>query len=126
MILDNGELRVEIRPELGAQVASLVDLASGREWLDQPPTGPDRSGDLESVYGGAQACGWDECFPTVNPVEYPEQPWQGARLAAHGELWCRPWVAERDGDALVTRIDGARLPYRFTRRLWLEERTLHA
>src|SRR5438128_9495905 len=109
MILENDELRVEVLPERGAMVASLVERATGREWLDQPPTGPERSARLGDVYGGAEACGWDECFPTVNPVAYPEPPWQGAPLADHGELWSRPWSWERTDDTVVTRIEGARL-----------------
>jgi hypothetical protein len=126
LTLDNGSVRVTVLPELGAMVASLIDLASGREWLDQPPEGPDRDAGLDSVYLGREACGWDECFPTVNPVSYPEPPWEGVTLADHGELWSRPWWGERDGAAVKTRIDGARLPYRFERRLSLDGRSLLA
>lgn len=107
-------------------VASLVDLETGREWLDQPTGGSARTAKLDDAYGGPEACGWDECFPTVNAAAYPEPPWLGAPLADHGELWSRPWTAERDGAALVTRINGARLPYRFERRLSLEGRSVLA
>src|SRR5438128_46346 len=82
-------VRANVLPERGAMVASLVDLESGREWLDQPAEGPDRDAGLDAVYGGREACGWDECFPTVNPVPYPEPPWEGVPLADHGELWSR-------------------------------------
>jgi hypothetical protein len=126
LTLDNDALHVEVLPERGAMIASILERASGRELLDQPPTGRDRTAELDAVYGGAEACGWDECFPTVVPVPYPEPPWQGAPLADHGELWSRPWSWERDRKAVVTRIDGARLPYRFTRGLRLDGRTLRA
>ncbi len=126
LTLDNGVVRANVLPERGAMVASLIDLESGREWLDQPEEGPDRAAGLDAVYGGREACGWDECFPTVNPVPYPEPPWEDVPLADHGELWSRPWASEQDGAAVVTRIDGARVPYRFERRLSLEGRSILA
>lgn len=126
LTLENDALRAKVMPEQGAMVASLVDLERGREWLDQPRSGTARSGTLDSVYGGSEACGWDECFPTVNPVAYPEPPWEGVALTDHGELWPRPWSWSREDDALVTTIEGARLPYRFQRRLSLEGRSLSA
>ena len=126
LTLDNGVVRVNVLPERGAMVSSLVDLESGVEWLDQPAEGPDRDAGLDAVYGGREACGWDECFPTVNPVPYPEPPWEGVPLADHGELWSRPWAFEQGGAAVVTRIDGVRVPYGFERRLSLEGRSIVA
>jgi galactose mutarotase-like enzyme len=121
LTLENEWLRLVLLPELGAKITSLVDLERGREWLSAPG-GPDyrRAGGLDTEFGASDANGWDECFPSVGPGFHFASPWEGVRLADHGELWTRPWSWHQEDDALVTEIRGARFPYQFERRLSLE------
>ena len=35
---------------------------------------------------------------------YPDEPWRGVPLGDHGLLWNRPWEADLQGDAIVTRF----------------------
>src|SRR5664279_4148592 len=86
--IENDKLRVGIAPAYGARVVSLLDKTSGREWITQGV----RSGNTgeDAVYLGAEAVGWDECFPTVGPWDASATPWR-RRLRDHGDLWGRPW-----------------------------------
>ena len=110
MIVQSEAIRAEVEPAFGARVTSLVDRRTGRDWL---VSGPPVAGD---TYGGAQAVGWDECFPTVAPCEHLD--WGAVR--DHGELWGRPWAA--DGDVLSCGTPR----FRFSRRLTAEGDRLHA
>ena len=110
--LENEALRVSVVPDYGAKVIELTDKRTGRNWLvEGNPT--DASGE-DAVFGGLQAYGWDECFPTVAPC--PGGPW-GQDLRDHGALWGRPWHAALGEDDITTTFDGAR--FVFTRRLAL-------
>lgn len=118
LVLEEKELQAIVAPHLGAKIVSLR-TAGGREWLWQDPRvplAPRRYGDR---YETQNAGGWDECFPTIAPCVYPEEPWQGIALPDHGELWTLPWEWRRSEDALETWVYGIRLPYRFERRLRL-------
>lgn len=121
--LENEQLSVQLRPGQGAKLSSFLDRRTGREWLlpSQLPGGAY----LPPVYGDDfsrhDTSGFDECFPTVSACQAPEA---GLSWPDHGELWCRPWEVERQGDALLARIEGQAWPYTFSRRARLEGDTL--
>ena len=113
--LQNGHYDLAVDAEHGARVVSLKAL--GREWLVQ---GDVATGD---VFGGSQATGWDECFPTVLACDGKDFGWDGA-LRDHGVMWGRPWHADAGLDWLKTRFDD--LKFSFSRRLALDGNTLIA
>ena len=109
---------------MGGKLRSLRDTRTGREWLWHNP----RIGYQRMPYGAsyvetADTGGWDECFPTVAPCDYPSSPWQGAHLQDHGELWSQPALLELVGGGrevgLYTRWEGVLLPYSFERTITL-------
>ncbi|HHY50746.1 MAG TPA: aldose 1-epimerase [Alphaproteobacteria bacterium] len=121
--IENDALAVTVAPHYGARVTSLIDKATGRDWLypgeESPETGED------AVYGAATAVGWDECFPTVSVWDAGATAW-GRRLRDHGDLWGRPWsIEDRSPTKLAASVQqpGA---FRFARTLFLRGRTLHA
>jgi galactose mutarotase-like enzyme len=118
ILLESDRARVEIDPAFGARVTALWDKRSGREWL---VTGP-REGEASDTapYGGAQARGWDECFPTVFPCRYAA--W--GNLRDHGLLWGRPWAVLQHGATAYCNDREERLTFRRT--LDLHGATLHA
>lgn len=118
VVLEGRGLRVVVAPHLGAKIVSLR-TADGREWLWQDPRVPLTPRRYGDRYEMQNAGGWDECFPTIAPCVYPEEPWQGIALPDHGELWTLPWEWRRGEEALETWVYGIRLPYRFERRLRL-------
>jgi galactose mutarotase-like enzyme len=117
--LTNDRVALQIFPELGGRVASLVDHSTGREWLWAPPTGQrlfrNRPGDS---FASSTHVGLDECIPTVAPCG-----WQGRELPDHGEIWALPWAvndAALDEGVAALTVDLPITPLRFERRIRLD------
>jgi len=125
----NGVIAFTLVPELGAKIASLRDLRSGREWLWRNPRLPYRKVAHDASYVAVgDTGGWDECFPSVSPCAYPLEPWRGVAVPDHGELWSQTAQVETTqsatgGIGLRTMIAGVALPYTFARTLTLEPDT---
>jgi galactose mutarotase-like enzyme len=122
--VDTGALRLSLLPELGGKISSLHAVRSAREWLWRHPRQPYRRLSADSSFvTEADTGGWDECFPTVAPCEYPSPPWTGRALPDHGELWSQSPALEVTEDpnrvSLHTQWAGAVLPYTFERRVTL-------
>ena len=111
-------LRARFLPEHGGKCASLVDLATGRELLEQAP------GEqyLPLTYGGdyvaAECSAFDDMFPTIDACHYPDFPWQGALMPDHGEVCGLPWQHERTGAGLHLWVYSLRFGYRLDK--WVE------
>jgi galactose mutarotase-like enzyme len=123
--LSNECLQVAVRPKRGANIASLVDNRSDREFFIQGSPAYDSAIRYGDAYDRHPPRGFDDCFPSVAPVKmlHPEH---GLNLTVpdHGELWSRPWEHKRSGDALRCWIDGRRLPYRFAKQVELDDDVL--
>lgn len=122
VVLANEHLQVQLLPELGGKMVELRNQGTGRQFLLQPGShGRDytrpRYGSDFSRY---DASGFDECFPTVAPVDGGSDGAGGVpSLPDHGELWSRPWDVELGEDSATLRIDGVRSPYSFEKRVTL-------
>jgi hypothetical protein len=118
--VENEALRIEIYPQLGGKVSSVVDKADKFELLfdyaAELPTTPM----YDCAYGTGWIAGWDECFPAVGAGPYPGHPYDGVRVPDHGELWGLPAVAEPAKNGITTVWHGLRFGYRFSRRLQLD------
>ncbi len=116
--LENEHLRVVIVPELGAKIASLVDKASGHEWL-APPTHPVRAREYGDTFIDHDMAGWDEMFPTINACPSPHDP--AKHLPDHGEVWAMPWhLLDGHGAMMTLRVGGRVLSYVLTRKAALD------
>jgi galactose mutarotase-like enzyme len=118
--VNTGVIELTLIPELGGKVSSLFDTRNQREWLWRHPRYkykrvPHGSSYIESADTG----GWDECFPSVSQCEYPSEPWSGAAIQDHGELWNQSAELKTaelsDGVEIQTRWQGVALPYTFAR-----------
>jgi len=119
-----GLIELTLIPELGGKVSSLRDARNNREWLWRHPRYPYKRVPHGSSYvAEADTGGWDECFPSVSACSYPSEPWQGAAIQDHGELWSQvpEFEIEEHGETLTlrTRWQGVALPYTFTRTISL-------
>jgi len=115
-----GVIELCLIPELGGKISSLRDARTGREWLWRHPRYPYKKVPHGSSYvAEADTGGWDECFPSVAQCEYPSEPWQGAAIQDHGELWSQTAEVEIAEELnklkLLTRWQGVALPCIFTR-----------
>jgi hypothetical protein len=122
--INTGLLELTIIPELGGKISGLRDLRTGREWFWRHPRMEYKHlSHGSSFVEAADTGGWDECFPSVSPCEYPSAPWSGASIQDHGELWSQvpeigleTWAGNL---AFTTRWHGLALPYTFTRTILL-------
>jgi galactose mutarotase-like enzyme len=120
---ENGHIRVEMVPELGGKLVSLLHKETGKEWLLDSGARPLRTPAYGSSFADWDMSGWDECFPTIDGCEVGEDG--STRLPDHGELWSVPWEVEVVGGVIAASVAGRQLPYRFSRTLELTgDRTL--
>lgn len=124
--IENAALRVKLFPHFGAKVLSIVDKADEFELLFDYPTEFPTTPQYDQPYGASYHAGWDECFPGVGQGVYPIHPYKGIAVPDHGELWgLSPTVAPiRNG--IITEWQGLRFGYRFSRKLWLEDASVHS
>lgn len=109
----NDRLSLTLAPDYGARVVALTDRATQRQWLVGGALSPQTGEDAR--YGADEACGWDECFPTVSRCSH--SGW-GGRLRDHGLLWGRKWTVLRaEADCIETCFQSPQ--FRFARTLTL-------
>jgi hypothetical protein len=119
--LESEAVRVQFLPGTGAKMASLVykprdfELmvqASGEQYLRQP---------FDGDYVSGECTGFDDMFPTIDLCYYDRFPWQGIKMADHGEVWSLPWQHETDGKRLHFAVNGVRFPYKLEK--WVSFKT---
>jgi hypothetical protein len=117
--LSEGDWVVKLLPELGGKIYSIRWL--GRELLAVNPRKPLRCAQYAAPYAEYDASGFDECFPTIGPCQYPDYPWAGTELPDHGELWSLSWTDQIQDDACHLQVHGVRLPYTFSKSISFAE-----
>ncbi|WP_194057380.1 DUF4432 family protein [Nodosilinea sp. LEGE 06152] len=89
LTLENTEVKLTVRPDLGGRIDQLEDLQTGHSWLWHPSQyAPEttRSLAVGASFDDHWTGGWDEVFPNDAAGEF-----QGRNLADHGELWSQRW-----------------------------------
>ena len=119
--LENDALRVDVWPQFGGKVSSVVDKADGCELLFNYPAELPSGPQYDIPYGKSWYAGWDECFPAVGPGVYDRHPYNGIAVPDHGELWGLPTTSVPARGGITTVWHGLRFGYRLTRRLSLDE-----
>jgi galactose mutarotase-like enzyme len=104
VVIENENLRLEILPELGGKIMSILYKPVDKEILwRNPGIAPHRVRAGDS-YDDNWAGGWDEIFPNDEPAEL-----DGSTYPDHGELWTTSWSAE------IEEADGHSTIYMRTR-----------
>src|ERR1700677_2873620 len=125
--IENDAVRMEVWPQIGGKVSSIVDKADHYELLFTYPAELPDSPHYDAPYGDHWYSGWDECFPAVARSTYPRHPYNGIAVPDHGELWGIPTTtAVPTKDGITTVWNGLRFGYRLTRKLYLESSTIIA
>ena len=119
LTLENDRIRATMLPSFGGRIVSLTDRRTGRQWLVEGE--PHGSSGGDAIYGAREACGWDECFPTVAPCRHIG--WPGV-LRDHGELWGRAWQARPEEGSIAAWYESDR--FRFSRSIGLKRNELVA
>lgn len=100
--LENDLLMIDVLPELGGRIWSVLYRPTSRQWIWHNP----RVG-LHNVGPGASyddhwAGGWEELFPNDAAGRVMQRD-----LPDHGEWWSRPWrweIAERSSKRVEVRL----------------------
>ncbi|MBI5201910.1 MAG: DUF5107 domain-containing protein [Elusimicrobia bacterium] len=116
--LDDGRLRVELLPALGARVWTLHDLEHGVQWVWRSPKVPLKAAAPGANYDENWAGGWEELFPNDALGDF-----DGRALPDHGEWWSRAWTAEeaeQDGrPAVRMTLETRSVPAKCEKIVWL-------
>lgn len=115
--LESDFLKVEIQPEIGGKIRSLVSKRTGKEFLYQDP----RKERTETDYIHHDISGYDECFPTILECPYPGGERGGLTLADHGFLWQIPWKVVGLRNSVEMFADIPELECRFQRNCYFEK-----
>jgi hypothetical protein len=118
--IENDKLKLGILPEIGAKMISIIDTKTGREFISLSGR-HFRSPVYGSDYGDYDISGFDECFPTLGGCHYPEGPWAGTVVPAHGELWSQPWNSQIQNDKVVLSVCSVRFAYEFKKTVSLDD-----
>lgn len=87
VMLTNDRLSVTIVPGKGADIVSLIDLASGTELLWRSPAGLDALAKPNAAGGVRYVGGWIETFPNA----WSGCMYRGRELSGYGDVWQLPW-----------------------------------
>ena len=118
--IENDAVSIEVWPQFGGKVASVVDKADGFDLLFSYPTELPTGPQYDSAYNKTWYAGWDECFPAILPCKYVRHPYEGVSVPDHGELWGLPTTAVPTRNGITTVWHGLRFGYRLTRKLYLD------
>ncbi|SDO22259.1 hypothetical protein SAMN04487897_11027 [Paenibacillus sp. yr247] len=113
--LESARIRLDMVPELGGKLVSIVYKPTGKEWMLDSGSRVLRQPVYGSTFTDWDMSGWDECFPTINACQARGK--ENMVLPDHGELWALPWEYEIEKNAVVCSVRSPMLPYRFKRRI---------
>jgi hypothetical protein len=123
--LETGHVRAQFLPTLGGKLSSLTALDHNFDVLIHRLGESYRVQPYDGVYVDGECSGVDDMFPTIDLCYCEDAPWQGVKLADHGEVWSLPWSYQIDGERLHLSVHGVRLPYRLDKTAsFADERTL--
>jgi galactose mutarotase-like enzyme len=101
IVLENADLQLMVRPDLGGRIDQVYDKTTKRNWLWHSPgydASKTRALSVGASFDENWTGGWDEIFP--NDVE---GDFQGYQLADHGELWSQSWEV-KEHSSLTLRL----------------------
>jgi hypothetical protein len=124
--LESDALHVQVYPQIGGKVASIVDKADGYELLYNFPDEIPTTYVYDSPYSEHWFAGWDECFPSIAPSPYVGHPYDGIVSPDHGELWGLPTTAVPTNNGITTVWHGLRFGYRLVRKLVVHDASVIA
>lgn len=114
--VENEALRFLFLPDTGASIASILWKSENKEMLIQRPGPNYRRVAFDGSYVDAECSGMDDMFPTIDACHYERFPWNGVRLADHGEVWNLSCNTELTSTSASFTVHGVRLPYIFSKK----------
>jgi hypothetical protein len=115
--IESETIRAQFLPGSGAKLASLVYKPRNFELMVQAAGAEYRLQPFGWEYTAGECTGFDDMFPTIDACYYDRYPWQGVKMADHGEVWSLPWRLQVGADQLDFVVFGVRFPYRLEKRV---------
>lgn len=119
-MLENPELQLWVRPDLGGRIDQLYDKQADHAWLWHSPeydASQTRTLPLEASFDENWSGGWDEIFPNDAAGEF-----RGDTRVDHGELWSQKWeVREQSQFRVKLRLYCQTVPVRVEKVILLHE-----
>lgn len=114
--LESELLRAQFIPGQGAKLAALMYKPRRFELLVQRPDPAYKLQPFDGDYVAGECSGLDDMFPTIDACYYDRFPWQGVKMADHGEVWSLGWEAQAQAGGVHFGVNGVRFPYRLEKR----------
>lgn len=111
IVLETSRLRAEFLPDPGGKLVSLLNKATGFEFLVQRNNELYRNQPFGGLFVEGECSGFDDMFPTIDECLYENYPWKGVKMVDHGEVWSMPWDHKIEKGALYMTIKGIHFPY---------------
>jgi hypothetical protein len=109
--IETGQVSAQFLPGVGAKLASLVYKPHDFELLVQRPDPIYRMQSFDGDYVAGECSGLDDMFPTIDTCFYDRYPWDGVKMADHGEVWSLAWDHAIHDDRVHFGTYGVRFPY---------------
>jgi hypothetical protein len=87
VVLENNTIRAEFLPYPGGKLASLICKKTDFEFLVQRKNENYLEQPFDGEYIKGECSGYDDMFPTIDTCNYENEPWNGVKMADHGEVW---------------------------------------
>ena len=85
IVIESNNLRLELAPEIGGRIISIIDKSSGNEFLWRNSSIKLAKIEPGSIYDPNFYGGIDELIPNDIPEKF-----NGVNLPDHGEIWTLP------------------------------------
>jgi hypothetical protein len=109
--IETSQVLAQFLPGIGAKLASLIYKPRDFELLVQRPDPAYRMQPFDGDYVAGECSGLDDMFPTIDACYYDRFPWNGVKMADHGEVWSLVWDHISGDNRLYFKTQGVRFPY---------------
>ncbi len=120
IVLENAEVAIVIRPDLGGRIDRLFDKRTEHDWIWHPPqydSTQTRAIELGESFDQHWTGGWDEIFPNDAAGEF-----QGRQLVDHGEFWSQSWqVLEQEQSSLKLGLTCETVPVKVEKTIRIDD-----
>jgi hypothetical protein len=118
IVVESSRIRAEFIPDPGGKMASLINKETGYEYLVQRKNKIYRDQPFDGIFVDGECSGYDDMFPTIDTCNYEGEPWEGVKMADHGEVWSLPWEYKADNNSLYMSVKGVRFPYKLEKNIY--------
>jgi hypothetical protein len=124
VVMESDTLKLAILPERGANIISMYDKKTNREWVWQNPSFKYKKPKYDDSFLDYDMSGYDDCFPTIGREKCFAYPWKDVVMPDHGEVWTLPWKYRVEKGKILLSVHGVRFPYILEKQVSFDEKCL--